>query len=79
MTNKELNKAERILKEHRISGSPMSFSEDAKSYRIGYMVYSGETYVKIFLKTTPLDIKEYRHSSIMRGIGCEFYKVYGTM
>lgn len=64
MTDRELKKAESILKEHRINGSPMSFSEDAKSYRIGYMVYSGETYVKTFPKTTPLDIKEYRHSSI---------------
>ena len=42
----------------------MSFSEDAKSYRIGYMVYNGDTYLGTFPKSTPLDIKEYRHSSI---------------
>ena len=65
MTDGELKKAKNILKEHRINGSPISFSEDAKSYRISYMVYSGETYVKTFPKTTPLDIKEYRYSSIM--------------
>ena len=64
MTDRELAVAERVLKEHRISGSPMSFSEDTKSYRIGYMVYNGDTYIKTFNKTTPLDIKEYRHSSI---------------
>ncbi len=65
MTDRELKKAENILKEHRIKGSPMSFSEDAKNYRISYMVYSGETYIKTFPKTEPLGMKEHRDPNIV--------------
>ena len=64
MTVKDMGRAKAILKEHGIKGSPLSFSEDAESYRIGYAVITGDTYLGTFPKSTPLDIKEYRHSSI---------------
>lgn len=50
MTNKELIKAKGILKENHINAHPIEFWERKDYYKVAYMTYAGECYIKGFSK-----------------------------
>lgn len=50
MTDKELSKAEEILRENHINASPIAFWEMDRCYKISYMTYVGNCFIKTFNK-----------------------------
>ena len=50
MTDRELSKAQEILRKNHINTSPMVFWETEECYKIAYMTYAGNCYVKTFNK-----------------------------
>lgn len=50
MTDRELSKAEEILRKNHINASPIAFWEMEKYYKITYMTYNGNCYAKTFNK-----------------------------
>lgn len=50
MTDKELSKAEEILRENHINASPIAFWEMEEYYKISYMTYAGNCFIKTFNK-----------------------------
>ena len=56
MTNKELVKAEEILRENHINASPIAFWEMEEYYKISYMTYAGNCFIKTFNKQNKICI-----------------------
>ena len=50
MTDKELIKAKEILRENHINAHPIDFWERKYYYKVAYMTYIGECYIKEFSK-----------------------------
>lgn len=50
MTDKELIKANEILKENHINARPIEFWEGKDYYKVAYTTYSGNFYIKEFGK-----------------------------
>lgn len=50
MTDKELIKAKEILRENHINAHPIEFWERKNYYKVAYMTYTGECYIKGFSK-----------------------------
>ena len=50
MTDKELIKAKAILRENHINAYPVEFWERKDYYKVAYITYAGECYIKGFSK-----------------------------